>query len=747
MSFNINMDESQQEQSSSISEHSYIISSSEPSLLTLFQQYESMQSKRKSDRKLNAREREKLGKKIAEHKTLLQESLKKGDTIIQTSKERERELIEMKEIIDDKDKQVEKLSQTIKDLEEQILINQQATPKPQRVLELIEHENGGTPNLSIPRHSTPRSKLQKQKITFSEKKADALSLEQLIVNYGQAMEGQTQESKTIAERYYDKILFRTTKLSEDKKKLKAKAEQHEKEIKELKEKSRKTENKKSNKQEKITTLEKTTQTKQEAEEHSSKDKTQEVIEEETPPRFSELSIKKKSIDEMIVIYKSLTRRRRTGDCEEAKKYLDSIITKAEEMTKELKNQQEESKKLKANENMMKKVMMDKNQKIEEYEQIIKEYEEIIQKYQQQPKLIEELEKTNIELKQLLEKEKKYRREIEEQQKEILVKNKIIEEQIQQQNTDEVVPHTRMILEELKKIREKLDKVEERQPVAEQENTQTSTNELLYSEAAATTKKIVPTVHAKYSKSAILVTRQKNTNMSLNDIRIKLTRETRDKVEFRQIHCELAKNKNTLIIKTFSDETTEKLLDTIEKIESLKDVIDVTLKSADLRKLIILGIPKDMNPDEIINNLRSLYPSEYPINLVRIKQRDKATLYHLIIEAEAYIASHLLKQQKIVIGFNSCRIAPYQPILRCKNCQLFGHVEQNCRQQAVCEFCAGRHGPKYCYFQKRPQEQRCRNCFGTPNEFPHAASSSECPALQYYISQRNNQAQIYKQNST
>lgn len=155
----------------------------------------------------------------------------------------------------------------------------------------------------------------------------------------------------------------------------------------------------------------------------------------------------------------------------------------------------------------------------------------------------------------------------------------------------------------------------------------------------------------------------------------------------------------------------------------------------------------MEPDEIITNLRSLYPSEYPINQVRIKQRDKAKLYQLIIEAEAHIAIHLLKQQKIVIGFNSCRIAPYQPILRCRNCQLFGHIEQNCRQSVACEYCAGRHAPDYCYYQRRPQEQRCRNCLGTPNEFAHAASSNECPALHYYISQRNKQAQINKQNST
>lgn len=254
------------------------------------------------------------------------------------------------------------------------------------------------------------------------------------------------------------------------------------------------------------------------------------------------------------------------------------------------------------------------------------------------------------------------------------------------------------------------------------------------------------MHANYSKAAILITRQRNTKVSLNDIRIKLTRETKDLIEFKQIYCELAKNKKTLVIKTFSNENTHKLLDTIEKIESLKDVIDITFKGADLRKLIILGIKVDMDPAEIITNLRSLYNSEIPINQVRIKQRDKATTYQLIIEAEAQITTHLLQQRKIVIGFTSCRIAPYQPILRCKNCQLFGHVEQNCRQPIACGWCAGNHNTTYCYYRNKPQHHRCRNCVGSPNEFPHAASSNECPTLQYYISQRSNPAQFNRQNS-
>lgn len=130
-----------------------------------------------------------------------------------------------------------------------------------------------------------------------------------------------------------------------------------------------------------------------------------------------------------------------------------------------------TKKIKANLNTLTKVTLDQNLKLREYEQIIKEYTDTIKQLQQQPTLTKELEKCKIEINQLIEKEMEYKETIEEQLKEIRIKDKIIEDQIQQYNTEGTIPHTRMILEELKKIKNKLETVEENQPMIRETNTE------------------------------------------------------------------------------------------------------------------------------------------------------------------------------------------------------------------------------------------------------------------------------------
>lgn len=77
---------------------------------------------------------------------------------------------------------------------------------------------------------------------------------------------------------------------------------------------------------------------------------------------------------------------------------------------------------------------------------------------------------------------------------------------------------------------------------------------------------------------------------------------------RDIMCESARDRNTLIIKTTTDYDTHNLLKIIETIVSLKDVIEITYKAVNIKKIIILEIPVDIKKEDIIKNLREKFPS-------------------------------------------------------------------------------------------------------------------------------------------
>lgn len=178
----------------------------------------------------------------------------------------------------------------------------------------------------------------------------------------------------------------------------------------------------------------------------------------------------------------------------------------------------------------------------------------------------------------------------------------------------------------------------------------------------------------------------------------------------------------------------------------KDIIE-TYKSANLKKIIILGIPKEIKPEEIINILNKRYNSEIPVTISKLIARENAKFYQLVIETEDWLAKELIIKKKIQIGFNTCKVQLYLPIIRCNKCQTYGHTNKNCRRTTTCQYCARNHASANCSLKNQPKRHRCANCIGTTSDFPHAADSSDCPCFYYHIQRRNTLAQQYLQNST
>jgi len=79
--------------------------------------------------------------------------------------------------------------------------------------------------------------------------------------------------------------------------------------------------------------------------------------------------------------------------------------------------------------------------------------------------------------------------------------------------------------------------------------------------------------------------------------------------------------------------------------------------------------------------------------------------------------------QIVINNTTCVIEKERSVrvIRCYNCQSFGHLAKFCSNKRRCEFCSGSHLHEHC-----SDEIRCANCGGN-----HSASSLLCPV---YISQ-------------
>lgn len=240
-----------------------------------------------------------------------------------------------------------------------------------------------------------------------------------------------------------------------------------------------------------------------------------------------------------------------------------------------------------------------------------------------------------------------------------------------------------------------------------------------------------------SESAILLKKLPSTKMSINTIRNILNVETKNNQNLPRIYCETSRSRNTLIIKSVSEDETEKLLHIIERVEKLRDITELTFRTSNQKKIIILGIPSIIQPEDIIKKITKDIGVNVPVHIHRKLQKENSHQYQLVLETNITIAYNLIKLGRLLVGFNSCKISDYKPIIRCAHCQRYGHTKDNCSYEAACAICAYNHETTACPNKDIPSKTCCINCLDTRNNFPHKADSSKCPLYQYKLKSRIN----------
>lgn len=444
------------------------------------------------------------------------------------------------------------------------------------------------------------------------------------------------------------------------------------------------------------------------------------------PKFNKEHAQKTEILELLNRYIKLKKRRSRGDSEEAQKYWNCATERIQELEVQnvnLKQQLAKSTEEKGTDEDSEQI--DQNKAITHTENIEK-LEEKIKEKDCQIKILEERLK---------------RQEQNQQQKET-------------QNTEQTLGTSSQTLDKtiLNIINERVQNIEKyTEEIREKLNITKNTEEekqdtqaqQQYSEVL---KKQESTPRHNLSRAAILIKRNTSTNTTLSTIREILNRAARNTTGLPKITCYTSRDKNTLIIQAEDDTKTEEVLKFIETIATLKDITELTFRSTNMKKVIIIGIPNIMESEEITEKILTEYKVEVPVEILRKIQRKGAKTYQLVINIEANMARILTQDGRILIGFNSCRIEEYRPVIRCGHCQRYGHTSARCRYEQACAYCKGIHETENCKYRETPNKHKCINCAGTREDFPHAANSSKCPVFLFYLKDRNNSIKNSSQNS-
>ncbi|CAG9822168.1 unnamed protein product [Phaedon cochleariae] len=158
------------------------------------------------------------------------------------------------------------------------------------------------------------------------------------------------------------------------------------------------------------------------------------------------------------------------------------------------------------------------------------------------------------------------------------------------------------------------------------------------------------------------------------------------------------------------------------------------------RMAVIGVPSDWNATRTENKIND--DLEIPVDHqqevkahFKFGKRD-AQYVTWIIECDHEMRTDILERGRLYLGWVACQVRDHVRIVRCYNCQNYGHLASKCRNKTSCGICSKEHPTKEC----NKEDKKCINC--KINKMPeedcaHEANDINCPTynkrIRSYIS--------------
>lgn len=155
------------------------------------------------------------------------------------------------------------------------------------------------------------------------------------------------------------------------------------------------------------------------------------------------------------------------------------------------------------------------------------------------------------------------------------------------------------------------------------------------------------------------------------------------------------------------------------------------------QVLLHNVPKTINEAIVVTAVRSVLPECIPsedISLVRSIKAKSADSRHLLLKVSPQALPHVLREDRVYVGYTSCRLNRFVPTVRCFRCQELGHVVSRCTaSEPTCGHCAER-GHSFTNCSKRQAAPVCAPCKNKNLPDSHSCRSNSCPSYSRYVQQ-------------
>lgn len=174
---------------------------------------------------------------------------------------------------------------------------------------------------------------------------------------------------------------------------------------------------------------------------------------------------------------------------------------------------------------------------------------------------------------------------------------------------------------------------------------------------------------------------------------------------------------------------------LEKLRTSNELKDAGLMIKSKDKLKPRILLKDLPTDIDFNNIASAVAKalgedslSVDIRPVTIFKRGERKRCNAVIEVTPQIRNKLMRQGRVFLDFESCKVEDYFRILQCYKCMKFNHLARNCTATSpMCCYCSENHDSRECC---NKGQLKCTNCNKSGfTEIGHSAlDASKCPIL-------------------